>query len=159
MHGGPEQVSGEAIITPAQFVGLLERLAEAARALTPSVDAVAGIKRSGLFPAVYLSHRLTLPVFTSTEAAHYPAERLPHLLIVDTTAWTGETLRRAIRRFERRGALVSALTIFARADPLPDVNRLNYLIASERIVRFFYEEPPSRWMAAEQGGPAGVEGT
>jgi hypothetical protein len=138
------------IIRPLEFADLCERLAQAAAAITPCVHAVAGIKRSGLLPSVYISHRLELPHFTSTEAASYPADRLPHLLLVDTTVWTGETMRRAVKRFVKRGAEVSVLAMFVRAEPLPPVGRLNYLEASYQIMRFWYEEPPWKWRGEAQ---------
>jgi adenine/guanine phosphoribosyltransferase-like PRPP-binding protein len=124
-----------------RYVELLARLAHAASNITPRVDCVVGTIRSGLFPAAYLSHQFDWPLFTSADAKRLPIPRLSRPLIVDTTCWSGGTLRRLIHRLERLGAQPEVLVMFARADPIPAVDRLNYLELSARIPRFWYEEP------------------
>lgn len=128
-------------ITPGEYAALLRRLAQAARALEPAPDAVIGVIRSGLFPAVYLSHQLKLPLLTSAEAQRLPYPRLKHPLIVDTTAWSGGALRNLLRQLSGVGAQPVPLVMFARLDPQPAVDGLHYLEASARIPRFWYEKP------------------
>jgi orotate phosphoribosyltransferase-like protein len=124
-----------------RYVELLARLAAAASNITPRVDSVIGVIRSGLFPAAYLSHQFDWPLFTSADAKRLPLPRLMRPLIVDTTCWSGGTLRRLVNRLRRLGAQPEVLVMFARADPIPAVDRLNYLELSARIPRFWYEEP------------------
>jgi hypothetical protein len=128
-------------ITPGEYAALLRRLAQAARTLEPAPDAVIGVIRSGLFPAVYLSHQLKLPLFTSAEAQRFPYPRLKRPLIVDTTAWSGGALRNLLRQLCGTGAQPVPLVMFACAAPLPAVDGLHYLEASARIPRFWYEKP------------------
>jgi hypothetical protein len=124
-----------------RYVELLARMSHAASNITPRVDCVVGAIRSGLFPAAYLSHQFDWPLFTSADAKRLPIPRLARPLIVDTTCWSGGTLRRLVHRLERLGAKPEVLVMFARADPIPAVDRLNYLELSARIPRFWYEEP------------------
>ncbi len=124
-----------------RYVELLVRLAHAASCIQPRVDSVIGVIRSGLFPATYLSHQFDWPLFTSADAKRLPLERLRHPLIVDTTIWSGGTMRRLYNRLTRLGAQPQVLAMFARAHPIPAVDRLNYLELSARIPRFWYEEP------------------
>lgn len=140
MSGTPDNLP-ECHVSLARYVELLARLDRAAGGLEPRPDCVVGVIRSGLFPALYLSHQSGLPLFTSADAKHLPVPRLSRPLIVDTTCWSGETLRRLYRRLERLGALPQILVLFARADPIPPVDRLNYLELSARIPRFWYELP------------------
>ena len=131
----------QCFVDAARYLALLEELATAARQLDPPVDSVVGIKRSGLFPAVVLSHRLKLPFFTATEAKYFPYPRLAWPLVIDTVAWTGETIRRCQHRLERSGVPLDrlrVLTMFARLDPPPPVPHLTWLETSARIPEFWY---------------------
>jgi hypoxanthine phosphoribosyltransferase len=124
-------------------LALVEQLCARAAALRPAADSVVGIKRSGLFPAVVLSHRLKLPFFTATEAKYFPYPRLASPLIVDTVAWTGETIRRCQHRLERAGVpeeRLRVLVMFARLDPPPPVPHLHWLETTARIPQFWYAE-------------------
>lgn len=122
---------------------MLPRLAELAAGLPLKPDAVVGIKRSGLFPAVYLSHVFKLPMFTDGEAKVFPYPKFQFPLLVDATVWTGKSLRRAAARLERAGVPASnlqALAAWVRADPLPTVAGLQFLEATDRIMHFWYDE-------------------
>jgi hypothetical protein len=126
-------------VTAERFIELLPQLAAATRALSPPPDSVIGAKRSGLFPAVYLSYQLKLPMFTSGELPAFPAGRLVRPLVVDTMSWSGGGLRGVLGALERMGVVEPrALVMFAR-DPLPDVRGLHYVHTSDRIVHFWYE--------------------
>jgi hypoxanthine phosphoribosyltransferase len=130
-------------IDPARYLALIDALCCAASVLEPRPDSIVGIKRSGLFPAVVLSHRLELPFFTGTEAKLFPHPRLQWPLIVDTVAWTGETLRRCQNRLARSGVpaeRLRVLVMFARLDPPPPVPQLHWLEQSSRIPLFWYME-------------------
>lgn len=120
---------------------LLQELLAAARALRPEPDSLVGMIRSGLIPAVYLSHQLHLPLFTSADARRLPYPRLHRPLLIDTTCWSGGKLRAVAAKLSRLGARPQQLVMFARATPLPAVDRLNYLYASAGIPRFWYEFP------------------
>lgn len=122
-----------------RYVDLLAQLREATRALNPAPDSLVGMKRSGLFLAVYLSHQLNLPMFTSGELDSFPTGRLKRPLLVDTMAWSGGALRAALAQFERLGiSEARALVLFARQPP-PEVPHFSYLATCERIVHFWYE--------------------
>jgi hypothetical protein len=132
------------IVTSERYLGLLGRLHAAAAALGPPVDSVVGIKRSGLFPAVVLSHSLKLPFFTATEAKHFPYPRLQWPLVLDTVAWTGETIRRCQYRLERAGVPIERLRVlvmFARLEPPPPVPHLAWLETTAKIPQFWYTLP------------------
>lgn len=124
------------------YVQLLQGLLEVTRGLTPRPDAVVGIQRSGLFPAVFLSQQLDLPMLVGSEVKSFPFPRLALPLVVDTVAWSGGTVRRVARKLERAGVVeVRTLVMFARADPFPEVPGLLYLRKAGGIPRFWYDEP------------------
>jgi len=135
----PPQADAPWFVTAERFTMLLDELVAATRGLDPPPDSVVGAKRSGLFPAVYLSYKLRLPMFTSGELPSFPACRLAWPLVVDTMAWSGGGLRSLLNELERMGVgEPRALVMFAR-DPLPPVRGLHYLHTSDRIVHFWYE--------------------
>lgn len=128
-------------VPPERYLALLDELCAAAHRLAPRPDSIVGIKRSGLFPAVVLSHRMELPFFTGTEAKQFPYPRLQWPLIVDTVAWTGETIRRCQNRLARSGVpeeQLRVLAMFARRDPPPPVEHLSWLETTARIPVFWY---------------------
>jgi orotate phosphoribosyltransferase len=136
----PESPPQGRLVTPERYLELIEQLLARAASLPQAPDSVVGMKRSGLFPAVYLSEQLRLPMFANTELSGFPFPRLSRPLLVDTTAWTGGSLRRTIARLERCGvSQVQVLVMFARLDPPPSVPGLNYLEQAERIPRLWYD--------------------
>jgi len=140
LRSSADKPTPDSFVSLEQYAGLLARLAKTATVIDPQPDAVVGITRSGLFPAVYLSHHLQLPMFTSAEAHTFPCPRLKYPLIVDTAAWTGKTARHIAARLTRRGVDTPAvLVMFARRDPLPDISKLHYLEQTSRIMHFWYE--------------------
>ena len=123
---------------------MLDGLLTVTLKLTPRPDSVVGIQRSGLFPAVFLSQQLDLPMFGGSEIASYPFPRLNTPLVVDTVAWSGGSMRRTIRKLQRLGVEgVQSLVMFARAEPFPDVPGLVILHKVRGIPRFWYDVP--RW--------------
>jgi adenine/guanine phosphoribosyltransferase-like PRPP-binding protein len=133
-------------VSAERFVELLEELRAAALQLNPRPDAVVGIKRSGLFPAVYLSQQLKLPMFTDYEAQQFPYPRLALPLVVDTVAWSGGSLRHTLRQLQQAGVQqAQVLVMFVRAEPAPTleayapmVGQLRYLYQASAIPRFWY---------------------
>jgi hypothetical protein len=80
-------------------------------------------------------------MLSGSEAKSFPFPKLQHPLLVDTTAWSGETLRRTANRLKHCGVEeVPVLVMFARAKPPPNVHPLHYLELSEHIVHFWYED-------------------
>lgn len=133
---------GPGYVSVAHYVELLSGLLDATRALEPAPDSVVGIIRSGLFPAVFLSQQLDLPMFPGNEIRGFPCPRLSRPLVVDTVVWSGATMRRALRRLEARGVEAPrALAMYARAEPFPAVAGLIYLDLVGGIPRFWYDEP------------------
>lgn len=130
-------------VSAERYCATLRQLADSASTLPLTPDAVVGIKRSGLFPAVYLSHVFKLPMFTDGEAKAFPCPKLQFPLVVDTTVWTGKSLRRTLARLVRAGVPpgnLQALAAWVRADPLPAVDGLQFLETTDRIMHFWYEE-------------------
>ncbi len=128
-------------VSPERYLALLAELREAAPALDPPPDSVVGIKRSGLFPAVYLSHQLKLPMLTDGEAKVFPYPKFSRPLVVDTAIWSGKSARRVVERLRRRGVeQIRVLAMFAREDPRPEVDGLHYLELTDRIIHFWYDE-------------------
>jgi hypothetical protein len=58
-------------------------------------DGLLGIKRSGWVLGTFLSNRLDLPLFAKSEIGSIPP-KFQNILVVDTVAWTGRSLRRAL---------------------------------------------------------------
>jgi orotate phosphoribosyltransferase len=128
-------------VSEVRYFEALQALVAAVRALEPRPDSVVGIKRSGLFPAVVISHQLKLPMFTDGEAKVYPYPKFQLPVVVDTTVWSGASARRVQARLKRRGVeQVPVFAIWVREDPLPAVNELNYLAVCDRIMHFWYDE-------------------
>jgi len=129
-------------VSAERYCAMLPRLAQLAAALPLKPDAVVGIKRSGLFPAVYLSHALKLPMLTDGEAKIFPYPKLQYPVVVDVTVWTGKSLRRTLARLRRAGVPaehLQSLVAWVGADspPIPD---LHFLDTTDRIMHFWYEE-------------------
>jgi hypothetical protein len=135
----PPQADAPWFVTAERFTVLLDELTAATRELDPPPDSVIGAKRSGLFPAVYLSYQLRLPMFTSGELASFPADRLMRPLLVDTMAWSGGGLRSLLNELERLGVGEARVLVMFAREPLPPVRGLHYLHTSDRIVHFWYE--------------------
>jgi hypothetical protein len=79
-------------------------------------------------------------MLVNTELASFPYPRLQRPLIVDTTARTGTSLRRALARLQRLGVTEAlVLVMFARRDPPPLVPGLLWLEEVTRIPRLWYD--------------------
>ena len=131
---------------PAELIGvddytaLLDELRQLAASLIPAPECVIGMKRSGLFPAVYLSHQLELPMLVESEIRSMPCGKFSTALLADTTAWKGKSLRRATLKLERAGVeVVHIVAMFSRREPPPDVPGLCFLRRADAIPRFWYE--------------------
>jgi adenine/guanine phosphoribosyltransferase-like PRPP-binding protein len=135
VHKQPEeQVSAE------QYLLLLDRLKELAAQLEPAPQCVIGMKRSGLFPAVYISHQLELPMLVHSELKGLKHGKFGTALLVDTTAWKGGSLRKAALKLERAGVeTVHTAVMYARREPPPNIDGLRYLQRADSIPRVWYE--------------------
>lgn len=120
-----------------EFLAALERLA--ARIDAGTLDAVVGIKRSGLFPGVYLSHQLGRPFFADVEIDKIPAE-LPRVLLVDAVVRSGRTMERVRRRLLRLEKSVTTAVLYRERDTAYPVD--HWLEAHDDLVHFFYEKLP-----------------
>ena len=123
------------------YLALLEKLALVARGLAPAPDCVIGMKRSGLFPAVFLSHQLGLPMLVDSETKSFPSQKFKLPLIVDTTCWNGRSLRVVYNRLVKAGVHeVRSLVMYARSDPSPNIAGLMHLMQVEQIPHFWYSD-------------------
>ena len=125
-----------------EFLAALERLREKLRDVP--TDAVCGIKRSGLFPAVYLSHQLGLPMFADAEIDEIPA-RLRLILLVDSVARSGRTMEKTKRRLLRAGKEVTTAVLYK--ENASDYAVDHHLEVHSDLVHFFYER--LAWTPAE----------
>ncbi len=156
--GGPFAAL-EVHISAERYLELLAELADAVGDLPQRPDAIIGIKRSGLFPAVYLSEVLQLPMFTDYEAQKFPWPRLSSPLVVDTVAWSGGSIRHALRQLGDAGAQqAQVLVMYARCDPAPGleayasmVDRIRYLYQAHCIPHFWYTRKALRLGHAKKG--------
>lgn len=109
-------------------------------AMQPRPDCVIGVVRSGLFPAVYLSHQLKLPFFCATNIDNIPLERLNRPLITDTSCWSGGSVRSLQARLIERGlSSVPVFAMYVRNFPRPRVDELHFLETSDHIMHFWYD--------------------
>ncbi|MCC7479398.1 phosphoribosyltransferase [bacterium] len=147
-------------ISGPRYLELLDELARAAADLPLKPDAVIGIKRSGLFPAVYLSQVMHLPMFSDYEAQRFPWPRLSRPLIVDTVAWSGASIRRALRQLSAAGVpQAQVLVMYTRCEPAPGleecapmVDRIRYLYQAHCIPHFWYMRKRRRHGQEKQEG-------
>ena len=70
---------------------LVDQLAMQIRKSDKQYDAIVGIQRGGLIPAVMLSHRLNLPMYVITPSSQLD-DGLQNLLFVDEIYDTGKTI-------------------------------------------------------------------
>lgn len=128
------------LVSAEQYLELLAGLKDLALKLDPVPQCVIGMKRSGLFPAVFLSHQLELPMLVQSELKGLGHGLFDTAMLVDTTAWKGNSLRKAALKLERAGVTtVHIVAMFSRRDPPPNVPGLRYLELADSIPRFWYE--------------------
>lgn len=128
-----------------EYLEALDRLAARLEGLRGAEDqAIVGIKRSGLFPAVFLSHRLGFPMFADGEVAAIPA-KLSRVLLVDAVVNTGKTMERVKRRLVRGGRSVTTAVLYKENASSYPVD--HWLEVHEALVHFFYER--LRWEPKE----------
>ena len=120
-----------------EYLEALERLRDRLQGVR--ADAVVGIKRSGFFPAVFLSHQLGLPMFADAETDQIPPT-LKTLLLVDAVARTGKTMERVKRRLLRAGKDVVTAVLYKENSS--DYRVDHFLEVHTDLVHFFYERLP-----------------
>jgi adenine/guanine phosphoribosyltransferase-like PRPP-binding protein len=120
-----------------EYLEALGRLREAVKDV--AADAVVGIKRSGFFPAVYLSHQLGVPMFADAEIDRIP-ETIRRVLLVDSVARTGKTMERVKRRLLVAGKEVTTAVLYLENATSYRVDR--HLEVATDLVHFFYERLP-----------------
>jgi hypoxanthine phosphoribosyltransferase len=121
-----------------EFLEALERLRD--RLKDVRADAVVGIKRSGYFPAVYLSHQLGVPMFADAEIDRVPAD-VRRVLLVDAVARSGRTMERVKRRLLRAEKQVVSAVLYKENSSEYVVD--HFLEVHTDLVHFFYER--LRW--------------
>ncbi len=125
-----------------EFLSALERLRDLVKDVP--ADAVVGIKRSGFFPAVFLSHQLELPMFADGELDQIP-DTLRRVLLVDSVARSGRTMERVKRRLLRAGKTVVTCVLYKENSTDYAVD--HFLETHTDLVHFFYER--LRWTPAD----------
>ncbi len=128
-----------------EFLAALERLRDPLKDVP--LDAVVGIKRSGFFPAVFLSHQLGVPMFADAEVAQIPDE-LRRVLLVDAVARSGRTMDRVKRRLLRAGKEVVPAVLYKENSTDYAVD--HFLEVHTDLVHFFYER--LAWTPSEGAG-------
>ncbi|MBI3726030.1 hypothetical protein HY251_19040 [bacterium] len=131
------------LVRESDYVSALRELASR---IGPSrADCVVGIKRSGLFPAVFLSHALTLPMFADGEIDAIPPS-LGRVLLVDAVVRTGRSIDKVKRRLVRAGHSVQVAVLYKENASSYEVDF--FLEAYPALVHFFYER--LRWEPGEE---------
>lgn len=97
--------------TYAQFDTDVKKLTRALRPHTSRFDAIYGVPRGGLVPAVHLSHQLGKPLLLD------PRRITKRTLIVDDIADSGETLATLLKRRLRFKTATLYRTAHAKAQP------------------------------------------
>jgi len=121
-------------ISISKYMSDLKKLGDMVRKERP--HCVVGIKRSGLFPAVFISHALGIPMFINTEVKSIPV-KYKRILFVDTTIDTGKTLRGAMSRLLDGDHKIFTAVLY-RSQRAPEVD---FCIATvNAICTFFYEK-------------------
>ncbi len=128
-----------------EYLSALERLKD--RVASAPAEAVCGIKRSGFFPAVFLSHQLGLPMFADAEIDVIP-DSLRRVLLVDAVARSGRTMERVKRRLLRAGKEVTTAVLYMENGSAYQVD--HFLEVHTDLVHFFYERLP--WRPSEDTG-------
>jgi len=124
------------------FCELLDALRAEVQALQPRPRTVVGVKRSGLIPGVYLSEQLGLPFLVNTELK--TVRRVPGtpVVIVDTTCWTGRSIRRTVARLARFGVEadeVWAVVLYGRTTLEPPCRNYIALRGCETIPVYWFQ--------------------
>ena len=130
-----------------EYLEALRRLAS--RLEGDRFDAVVGLKRSGLFPAVFLSHRLQLAMFASTEVGDIP-EKFARVLVVDSVVNTGKSIAKVKRALLVAGKTVTTAVLYKENDSPYPVDE--FLERYPALVHFFYER--LAWEPGPHGGAA-----
>jgi orotate phosphoribosyltransferase len=128
-------------VSPEEFLVALRGMLAAARELTPAPGTIVGIKRSGLMPAVYLSEKLKLPMLVDSELKRREAVPATPVLVVDTTYWTGKSLRKTVARLRRLGIAdgdICTLVAYQRRDAQPKLENHRALALVDTIPVFWY---------------------
>src|SRR4051812_39733763 len=73
-------------------------------------DCIVALKRSGWILGVFLSNKLTLPVFTPSEINSIP-EKFKRILIVDDTICKGKSIRKVSNQFKDKRVRWAAMNI------------------------------------------------
>ena len=123
-------------VNPEEWVRKLQELADKLNSL--DYDAIVAIKRSGLMVGVYLSHILRLPLFTNAEIDFLDVQH-QRILVVDTTSWSGRTLRKTIKRVEKSGrVVVSAWVLYQLHNRETNIPQLNSLEFTDKVINFWW---------------------
>lgn len=127
-------------VGPVEFYVRAKRLEKIIRDMNaPPFHALLAIKRSGWVLGVILSHALGLPVFAKVEVDNIPP-KLTRILIVDTSSWTGRSIRRAFSTLESHAhaECTAAVLMIKRGLVFPP--EMNVVAESEcdGIPRFFF---------------------
>jgi hypothetical protein len=127
----------------AEYMKLLAEMKE--RLAGETFDCIVGIRRSGLIVAVYLSYQLGLPFFTDADIESIPAG-FARVLLVDTCAWKGKTLRKAMRRLSKLGGKSVTSAVLYRSSFIdPKIDGLIWMRETDLIKRFWYEPSFVGW--------------
>ena len=133
------QVSAE------EYLVALREMLEAVRQLPQQPGTIVGIKRSGLIPAVFLSEKLKLPMLVDSELKQREALPTTPVLVVDTTYWTGKSLRKTVARLRRLGisdGQIFTLVAYQRRDAQPQEENHRALALVDTIPVFWYQHSP-----------------
>lgn len=97
-------------------------------------DAIVCLKRSGFIMGAFLSNKMNLPLFTTSEIECIP-EKYKRILLVDDKIWHGRQMRKYMKRLHAKGKAVQTLCLYIEGDVFSDF----YVKNVGRKVNLFYE--------------------
>lgn len=117
----------------------VEKLHELTEKLHPEdYDVIVALKRSGLMVGVFLSHNLRLPLFTHAEI-QFLGDHHQRVLLVDTTCWSGRSLRKVISKIEKTGrTVVDVWVLYQLFGSTTNIKQLHSLEYNDKVMVFWW---------------------
>lgn len=97
-------------------------------------DCIVATKRSGLIMGAYISNKLNIPMFTTSEIGSIP-NIFHYILLVDDKIWRGRQFRKYTRQLQSAGKFVCSMCLYIEGTEKPDL----YVEDVGTKVRLFYE--------------------
>jgi hypothetical protein len=97
-------------------------------------DCIVAMKRSGLMMGAFLSNKLNIPLFITSEIPSIP-KKFKRVLLVDDKIWRGRSFRKYTRELKSYGKDVTTMCLYIEDDQFTDM----YVEYVGTKVNLFYE--------------------